>query len=226
MTSETNELLWRGRQPARHGPKPTLTLEAITTAAVAIADEQGLDAVSMQAVADVVGFTKMSLYRHVASKSELVAVMIEQAVGEPPTFQRRTSWRRRITTWADRLAEQWRRHPWLPDAATGHRAMGPREIAWTECVLAALEDLELTPSERMDIAFLLAGLMRSTQSLESSGTHAWYEPAHRSLLEDRAEEFPATLAVVTAQASADLGRAFGLTLVLDGVQAMHDRRTG
>jgi AcrR family transcriptional regulator len=223
-TTDTSELLWSGRGPSRHGPKPVLSLDRIAEAAVAIADEHGIDAVSMQAVADRVGFTKMSLYRHVKSKDEMVAVMIERAVGDPPTFTRRTSWRRRVERWADRLAEQWHAHPWLPHAAVGHRAMGPREIAWSECLLQALADLQLTPAERIDVSFLLFGHVRNTQSLGTAGTQPWNEPGHRRLLAERPNEFPAMLHAIAAPASADLGRSFGLRLILDGVQALHDAR--
>lgn len=221
---DTTELLWEGQSQSRRGPRPALSIDQITEAAVTIADEHGLDAVSMQAVADAVGFTKMSLYRHVRGKGELVAVMIEHAVGEPPTFSRRQSWRSRVDTWADRLAAQWRRHPWLPHAAVGHRSMGPREISWSECVLQALANLRLTSAERIDIVFLLFGHMRTTQSLETAGTQAWNEPGHRRLLAQRANEFPAILEVTATPASDDFGRAFGLALILDGVEALHESR--
>src|SRR5260370_20248427 len=65
------ELLWGRRQPGRRGPKPELTVGAIVEAAMRIADADGLDAVSMARVAQELGFTTMSLYRHVTGKDEL-----------------------------------------------------------------------------------------------------------------------------------------------------------
>lgn len=221
---DTTELLWEGTRPARHGPKPVLSIDQITRAAVAIADRHGIDAVSMQAVADAVGFTKMSLYRHVKGKDELLAVMIEHAVGDPPTFSSRRSWRSRINIWADQLAEQWRLHPWLPHTTVGHRAMGPREISWGECALQALAKLRLTPAERIDVAFMLSGHIRNTQSLETAGTQAWNEPGHHRLIARRPDEFPAIIEVTATAPSDDFGRGFGLSLILDGVQAIHDSR--
>src|SRR5260370_2913188 len=71
--------------------------QAILDAAVALADERGLDAVSMRAVAERVGVTPMALYPHVGSKAELLDGMIgellvqlssagatEQPGGPPP----------------------------------------------------------------------------------------------------------------------------------------------
>jgi len=222
--TDTTELLWHGREAATRGPKPALSVEQITAAAVAIADQHGIGAVSMQAVADSVGFTKMSLYRHVQSKDELLAVMIEHAVGEPPTFTPNQPWRSRIDTWAQRLAEMWRRHPWLPQAAVGHRAMGPREISWSEYVLRALRELRLTPSERVDVTFLLFGHLRNTQSLETAGTQAWNEPGHRELMTQRPDDFPAMVEATATPASDDFGRQLGLRLILNGVQALHESR--
>lgn len=221
---ETSEMLWQGRSPTRHGPKPVLNIGRITDVAVAMADEHGLGSVSMQAVADAVGFTKMSLYRHVKGKDELVAVMIEHAVGEPPAISPDESWRSGVERWADRLAEEWRAHPWLAQATVGHRAIGPRETSWSECVLQALGRLRLTPAERADVAFLLFGHLRNTQSIQTAGTQAWNEPGHRRFLAQRPDEFPAMLEVTATRPTDDLGREFGLRLILDGVQTLHDAR--
>ncbi|UNO41949.1 TetR/AcrR family transcriptional regulator C-terminal domain-containing protein [Streptomyces sp. MST-110588] len=81
------ELLWGGRERPSRGPKPALSLDRITRTAIAIADLGGLAAVSMQRVAGELEFTKMSLYRYVPGKSELVALMIDTAMGEPPNLE-------------------------------------------------------------------------------------------------------------------------------------------
>ena len=63
--------------------QPGRSIEEIGAAANAIADRQGLGAVSMKCVAEAVGFTTMSLYRYVDSKEELQAVMLDVAYGPP-----------------------------------------------------------------------------------------------------------------------------------------------
>ncbi len=103
--------------------------------------------------------------------------------------------------------------------------MGPQEISWSECLLEALAELELTAAERIDVSFMLFGHVRNTQSLDTAGTQAWNEPGHRRLLAERPDDFPAMLEVISAPATADFGRAFGLRLILDGVQALHDSRS-
>ena len=56
---QTIALLWEKREPGRRGPKPSLHRDAIVTTAIAIADEEGLDALSMQRLAGRLGFTTM-----------------------------------------------------------------------------------------------------------------------------------------------------------------------
>lgn len=77
------EVLWGpGPRPTR-GPKPALSLERIARAGIEAADSDGLAAISMQRVAERLGFTKMSLYRYVPGKAELIALMTDTAIGAP-----------------------------------------------------------------------------------------------------------------------------------------------
>ena len=96
---------------------------------------------SMQGVAESLDLTKMSLYRYVAGKSELVAVMIELAVGDPPQLGRV---RGGLVAPARALGpphvSDLDEHPWLPWVMVGdpgHRSTrgglgrGPRSPPWT-----------------------------------------------------------------------------------------------
>src|SRR5918997_4350189 len=88
-----------------------LNVELITEAAVAIADADGLAAVSMAGVAKRCGFTTMSLYRHVASKDELVWRMVDRAVGVAPELIY-DGWRDGLFQWGHGLMTRLREHPW------------------------------------------------------------------------------------------------------------------
>lgn len=222
--SATTTLLWDGRTPAARGPAATLSIEAIAAAGVAIADEHGIGAVSMQAVAESLGFTKMALYRHVRGKDELLAVMVEAAVEEVPRLDARQPWRERITVFADALADVWRRHPWVPWVTRGRRLMGPREVAWVECALEPLVDTSLTPTERLDAVFLLFGHLRNTHSLDTAGTQPWHDPALGERLRQSAEHYPALADLSSVGASEDNGRSFGLERILDGIERLHESR--
>src|ERR1700759_3627771 len=83
-TPSALDLLWGTPARPRRGPKPSLPRERIVTAAIALADAEGLASLSMQHLAEQLGCAKMALYRYVPGKAELVALMIDEAIGEPP----------------------------------------------------------------------------------------------------------------------------------------------
>jgi AcrR family transcriptional regulator len=224
----TVELLWGLRERPTRGPKPALSIERIADAAVAVADAEGMAAVSMQRVASELDFTKMSLYRYVTGKDELVAAMIEAAVGEPPDLSDVPGgWRGRLEEYARRLWATWQRHPWLPGATVGqHRIMGPREVGWSEAAVGALDGTPLRGSERLDAVFLLSGHIRNTHSMSTAGSQPWtadqqLSPAFADLRELYQVRYPALTAAVAAAAadpSMDNGREFGLRRILDGLE--------
>jgi AcrR family transcriptional regulator len=229
----TAALLWGLREPPSRGPRPGLTVAGIAGAAVEIADADGLDALSMQRVAVALGVTKMALYRYVAGKSDLEAVMIEAAVGDPPDLAGVPGgWRARLEEFARLLALAWRRHPWLPWITVGDRVMGPRELGWVESALAALDGTPLDGTERLDAVFVLFGHIRTTQSLTTAGTQPWTADKRvmRQLLAAHPDRYPALTQVLSADGSvggsADNGREFGLRRLLDGLQQLIDRRGG
>ena len=153
----TADFFWAPRPRPTRGPKAALTLDQIADAAIAIADAEGLAAVSMQRVAAVLGYTKMSLYRYLPGKNELVAAMIERALQTPPTVT--GPWREALTAWATALLEAYAGHPWAIEASTGRRPIGPHEITWMERALTVLPP-GLTGAERLDAVATIAGHAR------------------------------------------------------------------
>ena len=77
------DLLWTGLA-VEVAPRRPLSRARIVAAAVAIADAEGLDAVSMPRLARELGTAPMSLYRHVPHKDALVDLMLDAAIGPPP----------------------------------------------------------------------------------------------------------------------------------------------
>src|SRR4051812_776442 len=76
--------IWARPERATRGPKPAYTRDEITSVAVRIADEEGVDAVSMRRVANELGAGTTSLYRYFEKKSELFELMADAVVGELP----------------------------------------------------------------------------------------------------------------------------------------------
>ncbi|MFJ8671506.1 TetR/AcrR family transcriptional regulator [Streptomyces sp. NPDC093589] len=223
-------LLWGGRERPSRGPKPALSLDRITRTAIALADIGGLAAVSMQRVAGELDFTKMSLYRYVPGKSELVALMIDTAMGEPPASAAGGPWRSALHEWAGQLAAVFGRHPWLLEAATGPRVMGPNELGWTERAVAALAGTGLTGGEQLDAVVVVTGHIRAIAQVSVSmglGSAAAKTPeqvmsaALNELLVGRSDRFPALTSAVASTATgagSDKAWEFGLERILDGLE--------
>jgi AcrR family transcriptional regulator len=231
-TTAVMRLLWGQRPAATRGPKATLNIDLIARTAVELADREGLDAVTMQRVAVRLKFTKMALYRHVRSRAELVAVMIEHAVGEPPDVQRAAKgWRARVVAWADALWECWHRHPWLPGATAGSRPMGPHELMWTEAAFQAFEQTTLDTDEQAAIIAAVSSYVRGCQH-PTAGTQLWTAQPQvrdqlRVLLDAHKSRYTAMLAADhAANHAADhaANRADdwhrGLQYLLDGVEVL------
>lgn len=221
------ELLWGRRPPATRGPKATLDLDQLSTAGIAIADDLGLEAVSMQAVAGRLGYSKMSLYRHVATKDELLAVMIDAAIGEPPEIRAvRGGWRRRVEAYAEALWQTWQQHPWLPAATIGARVMGPNEVGWIDQALRAFDGTGLDGGERIDAVLLVSAHVRTTHSLATSGTFPWTDrrqlrPHLTTVVRDHPERFAVILEAVDSASRrpiAGVKDGLGLTCILDGLE--------
>lgn len=226
QTVDVIDVLWNRRPEATRGPKATLTLDALATVAVEIADTEGIDAVSMQRVAERLGFTKMAIYRHVPNKDVLMAVMIDRAVEAPPDLDEQPGWRARLTRYAEDLWAVWQRHPWLPTVTLGTRAMGPNETAWVERAVRSLADTGLSGDQQIDAVLLLSAQVRTAHSLGTAGSFPWdtsrrLTPPMTDVVREHADAFPAILAATSGSGARPLEAVtdgIGLDCVLDGIE--------
>jgi AcrR family transcriptional regulator len=219
-------LLWNDPTPPKRGPRPTLSLPIIARAGIEIAQEGGLAAVTMEAVAQRLGLTKMALYRYVPGKAELVAVMVENALGAPSPTPRAKSWRNGLHAWAHALSAKFSQHPWSLEATLGARAMGPNELAWLESALSALSDTGLRGADKLDVVVTVIGHIRHLVQQVPTGSSEQVERALlgvlRKLVQDRSAQFPSITAVLSERATKSSEGAaldFGLDCILDGVEA-------
>ncbi|WP_435111082.1 TetR/AcrR family transcriptional regulator [Nocardiopsis synnemataformans] len=162
------ELLWGLRQPEpRRGPKPRLSREAVVVAAVAIADAEGLEAVSMQRVAKELGYTTMSLYRYVDSKEDMLVLMSDAAMeGDPPEPREDGDWRAGVEEWARRLIAMYRRHPWAVYLSLNGPPSGPNGLRWMESGLREISRSGLDLGWSLQMLTMLSAILRETIRIE------------------------------------------------------------
>ncbi|MCU7827001.1 TetR/AcrR family transcriptional regulator [Kitasatospora sp. DSM 101779] len=229
-------LLWGEQDRPTRGPKPSLTPGRIAEAAVALADAEGLDAVSMSKVGAEFGVSAMALYRYVPGKAELVELMVESVLAEAPDLSTAgPGWRRQTVEWARCSERVHRAHPWLLAATAMRRQlMGPHQLGWLEAALTALAPTGLTAAQQHRVFVLVAGFVRThvQQLVDFDEEHSReWGLLTAELLARHAERFPALTAALEAGAfapeTADPDAAdslrFGLDRILDGVQLLIDR---
>lgn len=160
---------WGLLETPQRGPARGLDHRRIAEAAVGIADEEGLTAVTMASVARSLGFTTMSLYRYVSSKDELLRLMQDAAVGVPAKAQLPAVWPAGIKAWADLIRESYRAHPWLMDLPRDQAAvLMPNTLRAAELGLATMAGLDLDDGEKIAVILLISQHVMSLVELERS----------------------------------------------------------
>lgn len=232
------ELLWGRNEPGRRGPKQRLSTEEVVQAAIALADADGVRALSMRKVAEAVGVSPMSLYTYVPSKAELLDLMFDRVLGEAADpGEDCAGWRAKLAFIA---RERWRlneRHPWLLDMRPHRPPLGPNVLRKAEATLMALDGMGLEPEDMVSAAeamqnYVIGALHSAREARETerqSGlTDAqWFEivgpllDQHTSLA-----AYPAVARMSQARRSKARTPAervelfeFGLERVLDGLDA-------
>jgi AcrR family transcriptional regulator len=158
------ERSWIAPAPVPRGRPRTIDLPAIVAAGVALADAEGVAGVSMPRVAREVGVTQNALYRHVASKDDLLALIADAGSGPPPTLDAGAGWRPAARAWADALLARYGSRPWLLDVRL--RTPFTRNIVlWTECFLRATRSSGLATEVRLEFAMLLDAQARHRAAL-------------------------------------------------------------
>jgi AcrR family transcriptional regulator len=238
------DLLWGRRERGKRGPRPGLSADAIVGAAIGVADAEGLEAVSMARVAKELGFTTMSLYRHVASKEELLQLMWNaSATGAETLVLEGDGWRARLRMWATVQRDMLDVHPWITQMPMTGPPLGPNSMHFIERGLEALDGTGLTDDEKLRFIGLISSYTLSEarmandaaraakQAMEAGQpldpTHfASYEVVLRELVDEKTFPRVYRMAWSAADSGAPDERAeflWGLERILDSVQALIDQ---
>ncbi|UQI45316.1 TetR/AcrR family transcriptional regulator C-terminal domain-containing protein [Streptomyces sp. HU2014] len=141
-----------------------LTRDRVVGAAVALADSEGLAALSMRGVAARLGVAAMSPYRYVNSKDDLVSLMADAVLAEAEyPRDAPAGWRSRLELGARTLWALHRAHPWLAQIGPLTRPLAvPSLIAYSEWMLGALDGHGLDPATMLDLNALIYSYIQGT----------------------------------------------------------------
>ncbi|WP_246266481.1 TetR/AcrR family transcriptional regulator [Nonomuraea typhae] len=223
----STELLWGAA-----GQRGGLNLAAIVRAGIELADAEGLAGVSMRRVAERLGYTTMSLYRHVPGKAELVDLMRDAVLGDGPEIAPGpgAGWRERLELWAREALECYRRHPWLLDSSGVRHVPGPNAVAGFEWALGVVSGTGLGAAQVVAVVELVGGFVESAarRVVEAArverrtgvGDEEWW--GKREALWVHMDRYP-TLSRIYRDGGYDAPLdpfEFGLQRVLDGVEVL------
>jgi AcrR family transcriptional regulator len=131
-----------------HGARPGrrargLQVDEIVGAAVAVADAEGTEAVSMRRIARDLDVGTMSLYWYVSSKEELHQLMLEQVQAEVEAPAPSGDWQADLRGYARAMRAALRRHPWAIDYIGVGPPSGPNDARNADRLIGALDGLGL-----------------------------------------------------------------------------------
>ncbi|MFD7624038.1 TetR/AcrR family transcriptional regulator, partial [Streptomyces sp. NPDC059802] len=134
-------LVWERPEPPNRPVPAPLSRERIVRAAIRLADADGLDAVSLRKVATALDVRPMRLYGYIASKEELLDLMVDAAHAEIRPVK--DGWREVLRSLAEATRHAAHEHEWLADLLGGRPQLGPHALASGETVVAALGDIDV-----------------------------------------------------------------------------------
>ncbi|MFI1236928.1 TetR/AcrR family transcriptional regulator [Nocardia salmonicida] len=232
------ELLWRHALPSKpgaRGPKPGLTVDDVVSAGIVLADRDGIDKLTIRAVAAELGLRAMSLYTYVPSKDALIVLMVDAVAAADTPISADLPVRDRMIAIAAQIRAELIKHPWLLEVSPWRQVLGPGRMRRYERQLAAIDGIGLGDLAMDRAIAVLTDFATGNARLAVAAAGAaaqlsdaqWWEVNGPLLARVMpADEFPLAGRIGTAvgehyQAPADPDGAFdyGVATLVDGLLA-------
>jgi AcrR family transcriptional regulator len=224
--------------PTRPTPSPgsrvPLSRERVLDTAVSLADEDGLESLTMRELGLRLGVEAMSLYNHVANKDDLLDGMVDLVVSEIELPTDTVDWREAMRRRAISAQSVFSRHPWASGLIDSRESSGPARLRYFDWVVGTLRragfTLELAARAFSVLDSYIYGFGRQQLNMSAEGDIKPEEMTEAFLRAIPADEYPYLREMVVEYAmhfgydeGADF--EFGLNLILDGLQRLLDRAT-
>ena len=212
-------------------PRVRLTRERVIAGAVALADREGLDGLSMRRLGEELGVEAMSIYNHVANKDDLINGMADAVFGEIELPSHTDDWKAAIRKRSVSFREVLTRHPWATSVRDSGTNPGPATLRHHDRVLATFRNGGFTVPKAAHafsaIDSYIYGFAMQEKSLPFTTPEETAAMAEIMLAQLPRSEYP-YLAELTADHVLKPGYFYGdefligLDLMLDGLQTMRD----
>jgi AcrR family transcriptional regulator len=171
-TGSATAPIWLRAERAGSGRPARRSRGEIAEAAIAIADSEGLDAISMRRVAAELRTGAASLYRYVDNRDDLLDLMCDAVGAEYDLSGPTGNWQADLVQVGEQARLIMLRHPWLPNLLLTRSPLGPNGLALFEYVLAALAPHPADTSAKIEAFALMTGLAAVFVQAETAGNSA------------------------------------------------------
>lgn len=226
-------------QQAEAARRIPLNRERVLTAAVVLADEAGIESLSMRRLAQELGVVPMALYKHVANKEELLDGMVDVIVGEidPPVSD--AGWKNAVRLRVLSARRSLLRHPWARQVLESRTNRTPAVLGYMDSFIGMFLSggfsVDLTHHVMHALGSRMWGFTQELFDDSASGPPAAPTPEMQAaMLQEMARRYPNILQVAMA-AEHDDGSVvsqgcddqfefeFALDLLLDGFERFHEQ---
>ncbi len=166
-------VLWERPEPSTRPVPSPLSRDLIVSAAIAIADSEGLQAVSLRKVGTALDTGAMRLYGYIATKEELLDLMVDAIYGEMVTDEPISNdWRQVLKSMAHGMREISKKHHWFVELSAGRPHFGPNALDYREvsfgalCKCAGFENIDFSMfALRTVIVYMIGIILHETSEL-------------------------------------------------------------
>ncbi|WP_206660921.1 TetR/AcrR family transcriptional regulator [Propioniciclava flava] len=209
-------------------PRSRLDRAQVIAAAIAHADECGLEATSMRKVAERLHVTPMALYKHVENRSELIDEMLDHVLALLPEPGDQEGWRPQVRARILACRSLLGRHPWMREAIETRTLATPQALGHMDALMAAMFDGGLSADLVHDAMHTLSTRMWGFTREAMPTPRVPDDPGEREqAIAEFTANYPAIMRMATLASHAGAGCdddaefAFALDLILAGVHQLH-----
>jgi AcrR family transcriptional regulator len=197
-----------------------------------LADESGIESLTMRGLASSLGIEAASLYNHVNDKDDLLDGMTDLAAGEIEVPDDAADWKEAMRRRAASARDVFARHPWASALIDSRQHSGPAQLAYADRVLGTLLAAGFSPRAAANAFLVLDGYIYGFQRQQSSlalpeGVDT-FDVAEELLTTLPADAYPSIMQVArdfsTSAHDESAVFEFGLNLILDGLERSLEQR--
>ena len=218
-----------GRRPTDVANKAPLNLERALHVALAVADDDGLEAVTMRRLAGELGVEAASLYHYVKNKNQILDGLVELVAAEIERPMPSTDWRAAVSDRANHTRAGLRRHPWAVSLMASRTSPGPATLGLLEAGIRCFREGGFSVPQAAHAISVVDGYVHGfvLQEVNLPFRDESELAAMTGAIMDTfpASEFPYLFEMTVEHVlkpGYDYGKEFdsGLTVVLEGVAAL------